>query len=62
MISIENNLPVFIPEKLFKEDPLGSLLFRKWLGENYVSLESTYLKFGENAAKASILSMKAKFR
>ena len=59
MISIENNLPVFTPENLFKEDPLGRLLFKKWMGERYVSLETTYLEFGKNAANASLLSIKA---
>ncbi len=59
MSSIENNLPVYNAQNLFKEDPLGSLFFKKWLGDYFYSLEATYLEFGENAAKASPLSMKA---
>ena len=59
MGSIENNLPVFTAQNLFKEDPLGSLFFKKWLGEHYASLQTTYFEFGEYAAKASPLSMKA---
>ena len=59
MSSIENNLPVYNAQNLFKEDPLGSLFFKKWLGDYFSSLEATYLEFGENAAKASPLSMKA---
>ena len=59
MSSIENNLPVFTAQNLFKEDPLGALFFKKWMGEHYAPLQTTYLEFGENAAKASPLSMKA---
>jgi alkylation response protein AidB-like acyl-CoA dehydrogenase len=59
MDSLDNNLPLFTAQNLFKEDPLGSLFFKKWLGDYFSSLEATYLEFGENAAKASPLSMKA---
>ncbi len=59
MSSIENNLPIYTTQNLFNEDPLGSLFFKKWLGDFFASLEATYIEFGENAAKASPLSMKA---
>jgi len=59
MISTENNLPIFTPENLFKEDPLGGLLFKKWMGKHFASLEATYIDYGKNAAKASLFSMLA---
>jgi len=59
MNSIDNNLPVFTPENLFNEDPIGKLFIKKWLGEKYSSLEKTFIEFGECAALASPLSMKA---
>ena len=59
MKTIDNNLPVFTPQNLFNEDPIGKLFIKKTLGKDYATLEKTFIEFGKYAALASPLSMKA---